>query len=122
MTTQTDTDALVASLGELRTFLDGSGPLAGSHFGERRLNGTFWWRKYLTRMERAATHITTQSAQIAALTDRVRVLMEYLGEQAAFAQTRIQDGIEMGATVWRIALEDIARENHTALKGSDHDD
>ena len=74
------------------------------------------------KINEAATHLTTQAAQIAALTERVRVLMEYLGEQAAFAQTRIQDGIEMGATVWRIALEDIARENHTALKGSDHDD
>ena len=103
MTTQTDADALVAGLLYQSEAHGRSGPMK-------------------SLLSEAATHITTQAAQIAALTERVRVLMEYLGEQAAFAQTRIQDGIEMGATVWRIALEDIARENHTALKGSGYDD
>jgi len=32
------------------------------------------------------------------------------------AETRIQDGIEMGATVWRLALEDIVRDARAAIR------
>jgi hypothetical protein len=44
-------------------------------------------------------------------------LREHIAEQITHVETRIQDGIEMGATVWRIALEDVARENRNALGG-----
>ena len=47
---------------------------------------------------------------------RIADLEGHIGEQATHVETRIQDGIEMGATVWRIALEDVARENRQALE------
>lgn len=43
-------------------------------------------------------------------------MRDHLREQITFAESRIQDGIEMGATVWRIALEDIVSENLAALQ------
>jgi hypothetical protein len=46
---------------------------------------------------------------------RIEQLEAHIREQITFADTRIQDGIELGATVWRIALEDIVRENRAAL-------
>lgn len=48
----------------------------------------------------------------------IRALRDHIRESITFAETRIADGIEMGATVWRIALEDIARENRAALEAS----
>lgn len=42
-------------------------------------------------------------------------LREHISEQIAFVETRVQDGVEMGAAVWRIALGDVARENRQAL-------
>ena len=42
-------------------------------------------------------------------------LRAHIAEQSVHVATRIQDGIEMGAVVWRIALEDIVRENTAAL-------
>lgn len=42
-------------------------------------------------------------------------LVAHISEQATFAETRIKDGVELGASAWRLALEDIARENRQAL-------
>jgi hypothetical protein len=42
-------------------------------------------------------------------------LREALTDVAKFAETRHHDGIEMGASVWRIALEDIIQDVQTAL-------
>lgn len=55
------------------------------------------------------------AARIQSLTADNAVLREHIREQIEHVDTRIQDGIEMGATVWRIALEDVARENRNAL-------
>jgi hypothetical protein len=49
------------------------------------------------------------------LEDEAKRLREHIEEQIQHVEQRIKDGIEMGASVWRIALEDIARENRTAL-------
>lgn len=46
---------------------------------------------------------------------QVERLKEHLSEQITHVETRIQDGAEMGAAIWRIALEDVARENRAAL-------
>lgn len=54
----------------------------------------------------------------AALRGRDRVveaLLDHLSEQITHVETRIRDGQQMGASVWRIALEDVARENRAAL-------
>ncbi len=42
-------------------------------------------------------------------------LREHLSEQITHVEARIKDGQEMGAAVWRIALEDVVRENRAAL-------
>lgn len=47
--------------------------------------------------------------------ERVAVLEDHIREQITHAETRIADGKELGASVWRIALEDIVRENRAAL-------
>jgi len=57
----------------------------------------------------AATRITALEADKAGL-------VEYIREQITHVETRLQDGIELGATVWRLALEDVARENCAALE------
>lgn len=51
----------------------------------------------------------------AAPTPEARALRAHIAEQITHAENRIQDGIEMGASVWRIALEDIVREGRAAL-------
>ncbi|WP_260581222.1 Lar family restriction alleviation protein [Sphingopyxis sp. PET50] len=53
--------------------------------------------------------------ELAALRERVAVLEEHIREQSEHCRVRIQDGIELGATVWRLALEDVARENAALL-------
>jgi uncharacterized protein (UPF0248 family) len=60
------------------------------------------------RIEDAADYIL-------ALTEAMGKMRDHIAEQITHAETRIQDGVEMGATVWRIALEDVARENRAAL-------
>ncbi len=58
------------------------------------------------------------AARAAALRGRDAVgeaLREHLAEQITHVEARIKDGQEMGAAVWRIALEDVARENRVAL-------
>ncbi len=42
-------------------------------------------------------------------------LRETIEDVAAFAETRVQDGIEMSAVVWRLALEDVAKDLRAAL-------
>lgn len=64
----------------------------------------------------ARRHSNTIAIQVFEL----RRLREHIDEQADWAETRIQDGGEMGASVWRIALEDITRENRAALKEQPH--
>ncbi|MCC2976221.1 hypothetical protein LK533_05980 [Sphingomonas sp. PL-96] len=41
-----------------------------------------------------------------------------LREHIIHVQTRIEDGRELGETVWRLTLEDIVRENRAALAGA----
>lgn len=48
--------------------------------------------------------------------DRANRLAAHLREQATHLTTRIADGDEMGASVWRIALADAVRENRAALE------
>ncbi len=43
-------------------------------------------------------------------------LREHLSEQITHVEARIKDGQEMGAAVWRIALEDVVRETRAALR------
>lgn len=49
------------------------------------------------------------------LQDNLRLRQE-LAEIITFATTRKQDGIEMGAVVWKIALEDIIKDARNALR------
>jgi len=42
-------------------------------------------------------------------------LESHLREQCEHLQCRIKDGDELGATVWRLALEDVVRENRLLL-------
>lgn len=63
---------------------------------------------------RHAGHLTLAAEleqATASLRERVAELEAHIREHITFAETRIKDGAELGATVWRIALEDIAREN-----------
>lgn len=57
---------------------------------------------------RAADELTALREWVAALEDHIR-------EQSEHCRVRIQDGDELGARVWRIALQDIARENAAIL-------
>jgi hypothetical protein len=41
----------------------------------------------------------------------IKELVEHIRDHARFAVVRIQDGKDMGAAVWRIALEDMAAES-----------
>ena len=63
---------------------------------------------YDARIE-AIDLIRQQAAEIARLRDE-------FAEVITFAETRRQDGIEMGAAVWRIALEDIVKDARAALE------
>lgn len=65
----------------------------------------------ITRIEQAADAILTLSRE----NDRLR---DHIAEQITFAESRIQDGRDMGASIWRIALEDVARENRDVLAAS----
>lgn len=51
-------------------------------------------------------------------TDYVVVPRDSLTEQIEHIETRINDGRELGATVWRLALEDIVREHRALLAAS----
>jgi hypothetical protein len=48
--------------------------------------------------------------------DETERLRAHIAEQIEHVEQRIKDGVEMGATIWRIALEDVARENRAALQ------
>ena len=56
--------------------------------------------------------LRTENARLRRERDALR---EHVSEQITHVETRIKDGIEIGATVWRLALEDVARENRQAL-------
>jgi len=80
----------------------------------RQVNGApLSWEPKPTPDRRASVN------SVEALEARVRELEAHIAEQAAHAETRIQDGIDLGATVWRLALEDIVRENRAALTSGD---
>lgn len=73
-------------------------------------------------MREAADAGEADNARIAALeADNARLMGlvkeagDHMVEQITHIETRIADGDEMGARVWRIALEDVARENRAAL-------
>ncbi|GEM_PF-1955111 len=71
--------------------------------------------------EKLAAGPSEGNRQIAALRAENERLLDHISEQVSHAENRIQDGKEMGASVWRIALEDIVRENRAALnQGADH--
>ena len=57
------------------------------------------------------------AARISELLNEIERLRDHIFDHAEFAEYRIKDGDELGARVWRIALEDIAKENRTALTG-----
>jgi hypothetical protein len=63
----------------------------------------------------AAEALTTMQAREATLIRERDEFRAHIAEQITHVETRIKDGIELGATVWRIALEDVARENREAL-------
>jgi hypothetical protein len=42
-------------------------------------------------------------------------LRDHIAEQITHVEQRIKDGDEMGPRIWRIALEDVARENRAVL-------
>lgn len=44
------------------------------------------------------------------------VLADHIREQITHVEQRIQDGHDLGAAVWRIALEDVVRENKAILE------
>lgn len=58
------------------------------------------------------TSLEDEKRVLAADNERLR---DHIFGHAEFAEYRIKDGIELGATVWRLALEDIAKESRTAL-------
>lgn len=76
------------------------------------------WRTYLITNDIAYADrwrpipLATPPAATGALVDALR---NHLEEQITHAETRIQDGKDMGSVVWRIALEDIIRENQATL-------
>jgi hypothetical protein len=61
-----------------------------------------------------AAHRQATASSLAVENERLREELEQCAadfeDHSDFAQTRIEDGAEMGATVWRLALEDIKRE------------
>jgi len=61
----TNTD-LIERLKDLRRFLDGSGDLEGRSFGERHpiVAGAFWWRRHLTRIDKAAAALTETNVKL----------------------------------------------------------
>jgi hypothetical protein len=48
--------------------------------------------------------------------DALSRLRDHVSELSTFARTRIKDGEEIGANVWRIALEEVAREADSLRK------
>ena len=65
-----------------------------------------------------ARTLAPAASQLLAMKEALEEMRAHISEQATHAETRIQDGIEMGAAVWRIALEDVARENRVLLSTS----
>lgn len=59
--------------------------------------------------------LTEAADELSALRERVEALEGHIREQSEHCRVRFQDGIELGATVWRLALEDVARENAAIL-------
>lgn len=55
------------------------------------------------------------ASRITSLQDDLAEVRGHISEQIEHVQTRIDDGKELGAPVWRIALEDVVRENRALL-------
>lgn len=66
------------------------------------------WTRLLAEAMNAADDLSALRERVAALEDHIR-------EQSDHVRTRIKDGDELGARVWRIALEDVLHENFTIL-------
>lgn len=103
MTEKNETLAGVVEVGELVERLEAKAER------QREQRGDYFYKGQADpELEQAADTITTQSAEIAALRERVRELEEAVRDIEDTAQARITHGAEMGASVWRIALEDIS--------------
>lgn len=63
----------------------------------------------------AADRIAALEADNARLMGLVKEAGDHMAEQITHIETRIADGDEMGARVWRITLEDVARESRATL-------
>lgn len=71
---------------------------------------------YFVADESLADHLLAEAAdRIATQQEAIGEMVAHIREQSTHCQTRIQDGIEMGATIWRLALEDVVRENAALL-------
>jgi len=57
-------------------------------------------------------HITPAATKAEAANARLK---EFISDQATLAEMRIKNGMDLGATVWRIALEDFTRESRAIL-------
>ena len=87
------TSAAEGEVGELRR------DLAGSIEDAKLL------REYVALYEARATEAEAANAR----------LKEFISDQATLAEMRIKNGMDLGATVWRIALEDFTRESRAIL-------
>jgi hypothetical protein len=67
---------------------------------------------YLDEAARRIDAAAPDLARKAALADK---LVDHIAEQITHIETRVKDGTEMGASIWRLALEDIVRENRQVL-------
>jgi hypothetical protein len=78
-----------------------------------------WKAKLLavaTERDRLAEHREQLLEEREQQAPTIAELRGHIAEQITHVETRIQDGKEMGAAVWRIALEDVARENRATLE------
>jgi len=69
----------------------------------------------------AASRIEALIAERDAARAKIERLRRDLADIGILAEMRIKDGNDMGASVWRIALEDIAKEARAALKETNDD-
>jgi len=69
-----------------------------------------------TAVEAIAALSPTLATVAAANDERVAEAIEALEAIAASAEVRIQDGRDMGARIWRLALEDIVRDACAAIR------
>lgn len=59
--------------------------------------------------------LTEAAERIATQQEAIDELVAHIREQTEHFKVRIEDGKQLGATVWRLALEDMVRENAALL-------